>query len=128
MRSFILACLLALAAPVFADTLVLNPGDMSQYLPQSCGGRQWNETALGFQDSNAVTELTVTTTCATGTGRLRKTHVYSACWVLTYDRSGLIVDAYVCPGPEDLAYQDEDGAVLETVFISDRSRVVLETP
>lgn len=125
----LLLCLALLASPAFATETLLSPGDLSQYLAPSCGGRQWNQSALGFNlDSTAVTELTVTTTCATGTGRLRKTRVYSACWIVTYDRAGAVVDAYECPGPDDLAFEDVDGATLETVWLSGRERVVLVAP
>lgn len=123
-----------------AATTTLEPGDGRQYLENWCGGQKVTEVAEGFTDAgNALAAVKVTTTCSTG-GRGAKPRTFLACWLVTFDDAGAILDqefvnkdswlqghpARTCAVAMDAAavYTRADGSVLSTVG----KRAVLTTP
>jgi hypothetical protein len=132
------------ATAAFAATTVLDPGDGRQYLQNWCGGQLVNEYAQGFDEaSNALTAVKVTTRCSTG-GRGTKPRTYLACWLVTFDGQGAIINQEVVntgswvQGQPPLscalvldaaaAFTRDDGATLTTTLVGTTVRAVLEMP
>ncbi|MGH8265034.1 MAG: hypothetical protein ACRETU_13900 [Steroidobacterales bacterium] len=126
-----------------AATTVLDPGDGRQYLQNWCGGQTVNEYAQGFNDTgNALAAVKVTTRCSTG-GRGTKPRTYLACWMVTFDDNGAILNQeYVNSGswvqgnpPTNCAlvldpaatFARDDRATLTTSLVGTLYRAVLET-
>lgn len=91
MGAFLIGLMAAIST--HASTIVLEPGDGRQYLIYWCGGQGVNEYAEGFdtQGANVLTALIVTARCSSG-GRGARNRYHKACWQLTYDLSGVLVD------------------------------------
>jgi hypothetical protein len=132
------------SAAVLAATAVLDPGDGRQYLQNGCGGQQVNEYAQGLNDAgNALAAVKVTTRCSTG-GRGTKPRTFLACWLVTFDDNGAILDqqfvnsatwlqgspAGSCALVLDPAatFTRSDGATLSTSLVGTTYRAVLESP
>lgn len=134
------ALLAVIATIALAATTTLDPGDGRQYLANWCGGQSVTEVASGFNDAgNAIAAVKVTTRCSTG-GRGTKPRTFLACWLVTFDDTGAILNqefvnsaswlqgqpsrsCAVSTDPE-ATFTREDGASLSTVG----ARAVLETP
>lgn len=91
-----LAGLVLLMAGVSAradSTLVLDPGNGRDYLVYWCGGQGVNEYAEGFdvENANVIAAVIVTARC-NGSGRGARMQYHKACWQVTFDFAGNIVD------------------------------------
>lgn len=132
MKVFLFTALMAtFGVSASAETTVLDPGNGRQYLVNWCGGQTVTEVAEGFTEAgNALTAVKVTTRCSTG-GRGARVRTFLACWLVTFDDNGTIIDkefvnsaswlqgqpAHTCAVAMDASavYTREDGMTLSTI-------------
>ena len=144
MRLLIVTTLALMAGAALAAATVLDPGDGRQYLQNWCGGQQVNEYAQGFDEAGkAIAAVKVTTRCSTG-GSGTKPRTYLACWLVTFDDTGTIINQeFVNSGswlmgrtPLSCAlvldpaavFTRDDGSALSTALVGTTYRAVLELP
>lgn len=144
MKLLIVTTLALMAGAALAATTVLDPGDGRQYVQNWCGGQQVNEYAQGFDEAaKAIAAVKVTTRCSTG-GRGTKPRTYLACWLVTFDDTGTVINQeFVNSGswllgstPLSCAlvldpaavFKRDDGAALSTALVGTTYRAVLELP
>ena len=119
-----LALLVLVAVVAYASETLLDPGPGTLYLANWCGGQAISEVAVGFNaDGSVRTILDVSARCPTGTGRLRKTVTYRACWFVDFDRDGeqlgeTYLGAIACPEYDPSAVYEQDGIVLTTTAVT----------
>ena len=119
MKTFLAFLLLALGASgAHADTLLLISPSPHDVIGVQCGAGTTRSVATGFSGYYLTGYTEVSTRCALGTGRLRRTKTYSGCGISTWDLAGRLtgVAPTLCDGADPaLVFSNDAGYSAGTV-------------